>query len=251
MIYPRRQYRPDYENMLPPKAVPLEFKISCGTQKAWYVPPRNAENPESISGSLWLMFGGNGSLALFWNDTVQNTADDAAGFILFDYPGYGFCEGDPSPESISEAADAVVGAVADWMDISSEKLLDRPVRLMGHSLGTGVALDFATRHKTDRIILFAPFTSFRAMANRVVSPMFSWMLRYHVDSLEALEEIANEDDPPKVIVIHGTIDEIVPVEMGRKMKEKFPELVEYIELPTANHVNVLDGAEKYTAAELE
>lgn len=249
MIYPRRQYRPDYKTMLPQNAVPLEFKISCGTQKAWYVPPREADDPKTPPDNLWLMFGGNGSLALFWNDTVQNTPDDGAGFILLDYPGYGFCEGDPSPQSILESAEGVVGAVAGWMDTSKEKLLDRPVRLMGHSLGTGVALDFATRHKIDRIILFAPFTSFRAMANRVVSPMFSWMLRYHVDSLAALKHISEADSPPKIIVIHGAADDIVPVEMGREMKAKFPDLVEYKEIRDANHVNVLDGAEKYTAAE--
>jgi pimeloyl-ACP methyl ester carboxylesterase len=251
MDIPRRQYRPDYQAMLPPRAVPLEYTISCGKQKSWYVPPKSAAEPTHAPARVWLLFGGNASLALFWEETVMNSPDEDAAYILFDYPGYGFCEGTPTAKSIAEAAEAVVDQAAAYVGDAPAEFRQRPFGLMGHSLGTGMALQYAVAHPIEKIILIAPFTSTRAMANRMVTPLFGWILRHNIDNMAMLRQIAAKTDPPKVTVIHGSADEIVPVQMGRQIKEAFPNLVEYIEVKGADHTNILDGIEKYTTGTLD
>lgn len=246
MVFRKPRYRDTYKALLLPSTVPLDFRISCGQQKAWYVPPRSAQEDTIVPQRLWVMFGGNGSVALGWKKVVEFSPDADAGFLLVDYPGYGFCEGTPSMKSIAESSDAAVVALASHLSVSAEELTSRPVRVMGHSLGSGMAVGFASRHKTDRIVLISPFTSMRAMAARMVTPMFSWMLRHRWDSVGILRKVLAADNPPEVIVIHGSADDTVPVEMGRAFKEEFGDHVTYVEIPGGDHGNVLDGVWEYT-----
>lgn len=251
LVFPRRQYNPDYELMIIPGTIPLEYEISCGRQKGWYVPPRNAEDPASVPARLWVMFGGNGSVALGWKQVVESSPDAEAGFLLVEYPGYGFCDGSPSVDAIQESSDQLIVRLAEHLETTPEELLDRPVRVMGHSLGSGMATRFALRHKTDRIVMVAPFTSLRAMADGVVTPAFGWILRHRLDNIDALHQLTSGPDAPQVIVIHGTDDKVVPVTMGRQIAKTFPDHVHYVELEGADHVNLLGQAPQYTAPHWE
>ncbi len=251
MIYHPRPYRDDHLAMIPRDAIQLDYKISCGTQTAWYVPPRSSSIPPGqLPDRLWILSGGNGSLALFWGDVVHASPDGEAGYLMFDYPGYGHCEGEPSPDSMAESGDAALQALAAHLDTTLENVKNTRVRLLGHSLGAGVALAFAQRHNVDRVVLIAPFTSLRAMADKAVSPWLGWLLRHNFDNLTALTNLSQRAPQPRVIVTHGTLDNVIPVEMSRRMKEQLPNLVEYIEIPGANHESILDGIEAYMAAEL-
>lgn len=252
IIFPAVKYRQDYARMIPGRAVELTYDTSCGKQKCWYVPPRSATDPKQVPATTWMLFGGNASLALFWADTIAANPDDDAGFVLFEYPGYGHCEGKPSVETIGESGDSAVAALAKYLDETPENFADATTfRLMGHSLGSGMALQFALRHpNTDRIVLVAPFTSFREMANTVVTPFLGWLIRHKLDNIDALAKLEKRGADPQVIVIHGGRDNIVPVDMGRRFEEKFPDLVDYIETPHADHVNILDGSEAYMAPRL-
>ncbi len=250
MMYKPRPYRDDVLSNAPRRAVKIEYKISCGSQTSWYVPPRSATDPHALPARLWIMFGGNGSLALHWSHVIEASPDSDAGFVLFDYPGYGQCEGKPSPESIAESGDAMLLALGAYLNVTPETLKAQKLRLMGHSLGSGVAMAFATRHEVDRIVLVAPFSSAQAMADRVVTPLMGWLIRHKWDNRIALDTVARQLPPPQVIITHGDDDNIVPVEMARELKRASPNLVDYIEVPGADHGNILDGVEFYMAPEL-
>lgn len=246
MVFRKPRYRDTYKSLLLPGTVPLEYRTSCGQQTGWYVPPRTPQTHSAAPARLWVMFGGNGSVALSWKKVVEFSPDAEAGFLLVDYPGYGFCEGTPTMKSIAESSDAAVVALARHLDITADELTSRPVRVMGHSLGSGMAVGFASRHPVDRIVLISPFTSMRAMADRMVTPMFGWLLRHRWDSLGKLRKILKREPQPDVIVIHGSADDTVPVEMGRAFKQELGKHVTYVEIPEGDHGTVLQGVWEYT-----
>jgi len=69
MIYFPRDYDPIDFKRLPWGTRELEYQTGEGPQVAFYVPPEvDADKPPD---RLWLMFGGNASLALDWLETVE------------------------------------------------------------------------------------------------------------------------------------------------------------------------------------
>jgi pimeloyl-ACP methyl ester carboxylesterase len=141
-------------------------------------------------------------------------------------------------------------ALAGYLGVAPEKLAGQKLRLMGHSLGAAVALQFALRHHADRIILAAPFTTLRAMADKAVTPWLGWMLRHNFDNLSAIAALLKGPSPPRIIVTHGTADEVIPIEMSREIKSRWPDSIELVEVKGADHEYILDDIESYMAPDL-
>jgi len=59
----------------------------------------------------------------------------------------------------------------------------------GHSLGAAVALDFAARHRVERVVAIASFTTLREEAARVVGRELARLLRENYDNRENLSEL--------------------------------------------------------------
>ena len=109
---------------------------------------------------------------------------------------------------------------------------------MGHSFGTGAALQFAARQKVYRIILVAPFNTLRkAVAQK--STILSVLMPAQIDNAKLIENILTNDDKPSITIIHGSKDISLPVEMGRELAEIDPELINYYELPESDHSSLL------------
>ena len=76
----------------------LEFTTSDGRQKAFVL--RGDGGPQ---GRVWLFMGGNAGVALDWAHIARaflRKDPTSAATILVDYPGYGMCQGHPSPDSM-------------------------------------------------------------------------------------------------------------------------------------------------------
>ena len=126
--------------------VELDYVSSQGKQISFWVPPRggvqnHVENLEEI----WVFFGGNASTALDWIYFLADMSKEGVGILLIDYPGYGKCEGKPSPESISEAVNLAFEKLGEhlWSQLGEERskrLLEGNVSVLGHSLGAAAAL---------------------------------------------------------------------------------------------------------------
>jgi len=245
MIFYPEIYNQTELRTAPDRTVKLEYITSAGRQTSWYVPPRASEDEKAIPKTLWILFNGNASLALHWSDQVKLAPDDNAGFLLFEYPGYGLSKGKPTRSTIAEANDAAVAALARYLYVSPADLLSRRLRVLGYSLGAAVALEFAATHPIDRIVLAAPFTTMRAMADRTVKPHLSWLLRHRYNNLASLETILSRARHPRIIIIHGAADLAVPISMSREIKKRWPDEIELIEKPHANHTSILDNIEVY------
>jgi len=197
-----------------------------------YIPSR-----EVLPKRLWIAFCGNGSLALDWlANILVNYPDNGDAFLLVDYPGYGKNAAYAMIDSTRASADAAVRALDERLHVSEERLA---VCTIGHSLGAAVALDFAVRHRVERVVAIAPFTTLREEAARVVGRQLARLLRENYDNRENLARIARHSPKTRIGIFHGTADDEIPVEMSRELAREFP-FVEFFAIDGADHVSVLN-----------
>jgi pimeloyl-ACP methyl ester carboxylesterase len=183
---------------------------------------------------LWVLFHGNGSLALEWLEHLSPRLKTHRGFLLIDYPGYGKCAGRSSRNAIIASFEAALHTLQQRYPAVSP-VVERSLNVLGYSLGAAVALELAIRYPTQHIVLLAPFTSLHDIASHIVVWPITALLRERFDNLQALMTLAQRSVPPAVTIIHGDADEVVPVAMGRTLVQRFPTMITYHELPGGTH----------------
>jgi len=138
--------------------------------------------------------------------TLRAFADLGFPWLAIDYPGYGRSQGKAAESRLV----ASTAAAVDWMH---RRHPDRPLVLLGWSLGAAVALQTATGSAVDGVVAMSAWTSLREIGREHFP---SWMVglfaRESYDSLDAASRI----EVP-VLVIHGARDNIVPVGHGRRV----------------------------------
>jgi pimeloyl-ACP methyl ester carboxylesterase len=233
MIYHPRPYDATYVHALPSNGVEINYSLPVGKQTAYYIPGR-----EPVPKRLWIAFCGNGSLALDWMTILRGYPDNGDAFLLIDYPGYGKNAGYATIDSTQAGADAALRALTERLRVPEEQLA---LCTMGHSLGAAVALDFAVRHRVQRILAIAPFTTLREEAATVVGHPLSRLLLENYDNRKALTEIAKRNPGAQIAIFHGVNDSVIPFDLGRELAQEFPS-VEFFPIDGAGHVSVLTRA---------
>lgn len=241
LLYHPHPYRANYQSLLAEGAVELPFETNAGKQTAFYFRPGAGEG---LPDRIWIVFCGNGSLALDWVPIVAKERAPGLAFLLVDYPGYGKSEGWPTISRTRAAADGAVVALAKRLAVPTSEL-EKRLNLLGHSLGAAVALDFARRHSAvRRIILLAPFTSLRAEAATIIGAPLSHLFRNGYDNQAALRQLAHHQPPPRVAIFHGLQDRMIPPTMGHALAAQFPGFVTFRALADANHDTVVSEAQE-------
>lgn len=235
LIYFPQRYSEEARELASVETVPFE---SRATEQKFFLYPPERQGPPS---EVWWLFGGNGSVALNWVDMVQ--ASGIRGdqvFVLFDYPGYGWNEGTPSPESIAHSVDASVPVIAERIGLSEEELKQRS-RSIGHSLGAAVALDTAARHEFSEVVMISPFTTMKAMAKRQMGWFFSLFLAHPFDNENALDRWIQSPGANGLTIFHGERDGLIPISMSRELVERGndPEKISLIPVPDAGHNDII------------
>ncbi len=237
-IYLARPYTGEELSELRKGVEELNFVSSQGQQVAFYVPAQGKE--DQVPRKLWIAFHGQGSLALHWLWLIRSYAEEDAAFLLIDYPGYGKCEGTSSPTSILENAQKALQELKKLFETTGQKnsagtSIPESLAAIGHSLGSGPALLFASKEKIQKTVLFSPFSSlFDMVCHRIGRPL-CYLLRHDFDNRARLQELAEQKPLPQVIIVHGAKDEIIPVKQSRALKKRFPKLIDYIEVPEGIH----------------
>ncbi len=235
IYYPRRyDSHPDYAKWRQ-LVRPIEYRAAGAAMRAFlHVGPTASVLPER----LWLLIGGNGSVALDWIPLLTQMGPSANGFILFDYPGFGDCGGAPSRRSIAESMDRLIDAAADSFSCDPGHLVAR-LGLLGHSLGAAVALETACRHRTERVLLLSPFTSIRDMARRITGAPLHLLATDPFDNRTALKKLLRLHPGAEVTIAHGNRDEVIPIDMARQLRSLDPQRVILREIPEANHNDIV------------
>ena len=213
--------------------IQLFFETDKGKQVAFFVPP--LMQPDQVPGKIAILYPGINAVALGWWDFIRMEDDPQAGYLLIDYPGRGLSQGFMKPEENYKNTEGALEALAVHFEV---EMLDSEICLMGHSFGTGAALQYAARHKVSRIVLVAPFDTLRnAVAQRSV--ILAVLMPAQIDNEKLIKKVLASDVKPSITIIHGEKDTSLPVEMGRKLADVNSEYVEYYEIPQGDHISIL------------
>lgn len=208
----------------------IDFTTSQGRQRAFL--QGNLKSP----GNLWIACGGNGTVALDWSDWIASHAPAEDAWLLVDFPGYGDCKGKPSPGHIRESLRAVVPLAAESVGLSATRDVAR-LRFFGHSLGAAASLIAATEFNIRQGVLLSPFTSTMEMSRVVTGLPLGMLVTHRFDNAARLDEIISKG-PAKVIILHGSDDEVIPVAMSRSLAHGRETSVQLIEIQGARHNDI-------------
>jgi fermentation-respiration switch protein FrsA (DUF1100 family) len=151
------------------------------------------------------------------------------GIFAIDYRGYGRSEGKPSETGLYADARAALEAAQNYSGSDAEEIV-----IFGQSLGAAVAVELANSQPVRGVVLEAAFTSIRDMARHHYSFLpVGALLRTSFDSES---KIARIDTP--LLMIHGQNDDIVPLDMGRKLFAAAEEPKEFSQVEGAGHNDV-------------
>lgn len=189
-------------------------------------------------------FHGNGEQLADAGWLAQEFQQAGLGFYAVEYPGYGLAAAQgPSEAGLYAAAEAALEHLHRELGVPRERLV-----LQGQSLGSGVAVEMARRGYGTRLVLITPYTSLADVGAR----LFPWLparllVRDVFDSAKKAPTVALP-----VLILHGTRDEVIPVDMGQRLGTLFPQAtVRLLEGKHHNNVlsepEVLDGLLRFAA----
>lgn len=160
-----------------------------------------------------LVFHGNAGYALHreyyvWGLQALGNSWDV---ILFEYPGYGARTGTASADGFRDTA-----ATAVELLLAED---DRPLYLLGESLGSGVASYLAERFpdQVAGLLLVTPFTSLADVAGHhfPILPVRA-LLSENFDSAKSLQGYKG----PVAFLVAGS-DEVVPTDLGQALHDGY------------------------------
>lgn len=211
-------YYPDSGMRLSPAQLGLAYEAH-GVQTAdgvtlalWHLHAVGAERPPII-----VHFHGNAENMSTHVWFVAWLAEAGYDVITFDYRGYGESGGAPSRQGL--IADG--RAVLSWV---RQRFPDRPLFVFGQSLGGAVAIPVVAELPPGAVrgvVIESSFASYRGMARAVLRRFWlSWPLQVPLsylvtDDWRPAEALAALRMP--VLVVHGTLDPVVPEAQGREL----------------------------------
>lgn len=206
----------------------LDYRTEQGRQTAWLIAPGN----QLPLGKLWVVCGGNGTLALEMERLCRSAPLAGDAFLLVDYPGYGECEGDANPKAIRDNLKGAVALAARELKLDPAKLPDRLCTL-GHSLGAAVALLAVEEFHLRRAVLYAPFTSTKDMASHMLGLKLEGPPQHSFNNRDGLGALQRNNG--RAWILHGTADNVIPIAMSQKLAAEFPQTVILKALPAGRH----------------
>lgn len=218
-------------------ALRVDYQATDGQPLFAYV----VGDPGKSTGAL-LVFHGNADMAARqtdWADEVSSRTGLAV--VIAEYRGYAGLSGKPGYAGSQLDSDAAYDFTIRDLHVPADR-----IAFFGHSLGTAIAAELASRHRPFALVLQSPFTSARDMTRLLTGcppGTVSWNLfsRIHFDTVERVNTL----DVP-VSVAHGDSDRLIPSSMGHDVFEAAAHKGQWLLVPGASHNDVsLQGGEAY------
>ena len=190
----------------------------------WYAPPSNGM-------PVIVVFHGNGGNIACRAAKMGPFLAAGYGVFLVGYRGYGGNPGKPTEKRLVADAKALVRWLNDEM-VPAKRLV-----LYGESLGTAVAVAVATETDVGAVVLEAPFTSLRDVAQqRYWFLPAKWLVRDPFDSAARIPAVQ-----APLMILHSQRDAVVSFDLGRRLFEQALPPKQFWETPYGRHVDLLEN----------
>jgi len=215
--YPEGYWTPDEIGL---QVEDVFFQAADGVKlHGWFVPARDAR-------ATWLWFHGNAGNLTHRLENILQLQPLKINIFIFDYRGYGKSEGEPDSPGLSLDSKAAYDWLIQKKGIPSDRLF-----LFGRSIGGVFAVEVAAHHPAAGLILESTFTTAQDMARRMMPLLpVHWFIRSRFDSISQVGNLRL----PKLF-LHGTQDEVVPYELGRKLFNAAAEPKTFYDIEGAGH----------------
>jgi pimeloyl-ACP methyl ester carboxylesterase len=185
-------------------------------------------SPTQPSRGQLLITHGNAGCAFqcgHYADVIQQAAP--LDVFMLEYPGYADRPGKPSERTLDKSADEAFESLGT----------NRPVYLVGESLGTGVAAHLAGAYpdKVAGVVLLAPYNSLVSVAQAHM-PWFPVGLIL-LDRFPAADNLRSYHGPVAVLV--SGQDQVIPEKFGRRLYDGYAGAKRLWEFPEGNHGTVM------------
>ncbi|HTB05881.1 MAG TPA: alpha/beta hydrolase [Bacteroidia bacterium] len=198
----------------------------------------NTDDGQTISGLLikrggskhvMLYFHGNGGSLDTWQWVANDLKELDCDMLIIDYRGYGKSTG-----SFSESG-FYLDAVASYDYLVAAGYDPDDIIIYGRSLGTGIAIDLATKRKARGLILESPYTSITAVAKVHYPYLLPGLLsRYKFNSLEKAPKLTLP-----VLIIHGDSDELIPSKEAEELYSAIKSTKTFTLIKGGDHNNLI------------
>jgi hypothetical protein len=198
----------------------------------WWVPAPNATRTV-------LFFHGNAGNISHRLEKLGVLRELGANVLLLDYRGYGASTGKPSEAGLYRDADAAYAFLTGTKSVPAPTIV-----FYGESLGTGVAVELATRQAVGGVVLEAPFTSM-ADVGREFYPFLPvrWLVR---NKFENLAKIGRIHAP--LLLLHSRQDEIFSFRHAERLLAAAQEPKRLVELSGGHNDSFSVSAAVYRQA---
>lgn len=194
-----RLYKPPTD--VPPRAALAPDVRDVTVTASDGVTLRGFDVPGRPDKPVLLFFHGNASSAAGVTLWLRPLLDRGYGFVSAEYRGYAGNAGAPTQAGLARDADAFLAHARALAGT-------RPVYVVGHSLGAGVAFDLALRHRLDALVTIGAFASVRDMAPKVARAFVP-------DPFDNRAAAARLDEP--LFLLHGEADAVVSPQNGNEI----------------------------------
>ncbi|MBI4358274.1 MAG: alpha/beta hydrolase [Candidatus Omnitrophica bacterium] len=243
IFFPVREFsaRPEHFGL---SAEDVWCRTSDGVRiHGWLIPSgataRTTGGGASEISSCLLFFHGNADNISIRLPKAKEWVERGISVLLLDYRGYGKSEGKiDQGVNLYQDAEAAVRWLKENKNFDPSQLI-----LYGESIGAYPAIELAVRQKFRAVILEAPFTSIKELAKKHYGLAPDFFLKdFLMDNESKISELKSP-----LFILHGGDDEIVPVEMGRRLFEKAPAPKEFFAIQGAHHndISLIGGTDFY------
>ncbi len=189
-----------------------------------------AAEPEPNMPVVFYFMGNIGHLEYF-DAKMRELRAFGYGLVAMAYRGGGGTEGQPSEQGLKQ------DALYLWDNIETVLRIRMPPErriIYGTSLGTGIAAELAQKRRAAGVVLETPFTRLCELAEYqtkiVPACRLMWDEHYPI-----IDQVIDFKSP--LLVLHGTDDATIPVEMGKAVAERSTEVTLKI-YPGGGHNNL-------------
>ncbi|MGJ8695100.1 MAG: alpha/beta hydrolase [Verrucomicrobiaceae bacterium] len=208
----------------------VTFKSEDGTKlHGWFLP---AHGMKKAKGTVVFSHGNAGAVG-YHLGFITWAINGGYNVLLYDYRGYGKSEGEVDRKGIVQDVRAAFAYVKTRSDVDPGRLIS-----FGHSLGGAksiAALGEKAVEGVRGVISFAGFSSYKEMATKVGGEFGGRMVS---DELAPRDYVAKLSPVP-LLLVHGQVDAVVPVEQARELFQKAREPKTLLEIEEGGHNGAL------------
>jgi alpha-beta hydrolase superfamily lysophospholipase len=174
-----------------------------------------------LHGARWNVYGSA--------NRIRRMQELGFSVLAIDYRGFGQSSGKlPSEDMAAE------DAMAAWNWLGTQ-YPGTPRYIFGHSLGGAIAIDLAQRVQDEQGTLVEG--TFTSIADVVKTFWWGWLpvSGLITQKFESERKVAQVGSP--LLVVHGTADRLIPIDLGRKLYDAAQEPKRFVQVDGGSHHN--------------